>query len=480
MEVGFVISQSDIQGYSFLVSKDAKLDNNVFVITDSGIFGRVVNIANMNNLLMDQDVLIYYDGILKHVAPQRENYSIARVKIYGYVKDNRIDRVNSPPKPGDTVRVVDWNELKRLFGLEESDQSISIGYVLPYEQEFYFDPYRLVEKHFGVLAMSGAGKSNMVTILLQEFTQRGIDLPIVVFDIHNEYYNFSQIYPDRFVSIKSGDIKLSGEYINTDVISSLIEDLSETQFYILDSAISRLDSPSIDNLLSVLRSKDDEKRSVNALIRKILHIRNMDIFGEIGLEEKIGMLKYGKSLIIDFSDSTNDRILSTKAYVLLKELFERRKRGEIPPVLVIVEEAHLLASNETNTESRLSQLILTRIAREGRKFGLCLGIISQRPYYLNQTIMAQLNVQIFLRIVNPYDLEYVKSVSEQLTEDDISSIPNLLPGEAIVSGLLKYPLFVRFKLADSKLRSNYTDLRNMVDRYWEVNGRKRYLKDIDF
>ncbi|MCS7122426.1 MAG: ATP-binding protein [Candidatus Micrarchaeota archaeon] len=484
MEVGFVISDSNTREFRFLVRRDARLDNNMFVITDSGVFGRVVDIDGMNNLLSDSDILVYYDEILKYMVPSRDNYNIARVKVYGNLKSSSVDRVNTPPYPGESVRVLEWNELRGLLGLSDSDDNIVIGKVLPYNQDIHIDPYRLIEKHFGVLAMSGAGKSNLISVLLQELTERDIKIPVVVFDIHNEYYNFSQVYPRKFTSIPSHTIKLSRTYLNSDIIGLLADDLTEVQSYILDDILSKLDNPSIDQLIDYIKhmvheSKEGQhRRSLQALLRRLQSIKSLDVFGDIGLEDKIALLRNGKSLVIDFSDAHNDRILTTKASVLLKELFERRKRGEIPPVLVIIEEAHLLASSETNRESRMSQMILTRIAREGRKFGICLGIVSQRPYYLNQTIMAQLNVQIFLRIVNPYDIDYVRSIGEQLTDDDMASIPNLLPGEAIVSGLLKYPLFVKFRLADQRLRSNYQNLRDMVKNYWS-NRDQRYISNID-
>lgn len=478
--VGFVISDSNTQKFNFLIQEEVK--NNDFVIVNNGIFGRVVNIHNINTILRNEDMLRFHDQIKKFIAERRDSFNIAEVKILGIYKNETVERAYISPVAKQEVYRLDWDSIIKIFGIEKSDKNIQLGKFLPYNKPLPINPYQLIEKHFGVLAMSGAGKSNFIALLLKEFVEKDVGMPIVVFDMHNEYSAFTLKYNNYF-GFESNKIHLNNEDINIDILKSLV-DLSEIQEYILADAIDKMENKSIDNLIDYFNKKlekelkENTSKTYRAIIRKLNYIKSLDLFNEIGeINNKIELLKEGKSIILDFSDNSNNAILSTKAYVFLKKIFEKRKKRELPPVLIIIEEAHLLASNESNNESYLSQQILTRIAREGRKFGVCLGIISQRPHYLNQTIMAQLNVQIFLRIVNPNDLDYVKSVSEQLTDEEISSIPTLLPGEAIISGLYRYPVFMKFDLIEKELKSQDSRLEEKV-KEWRRNSYEKY-QNID-
>lgn len=111
------------------------------------------------------------------------------------------------------------------------------------------------------------------------------------------------------------------------------------------------------------------------------------------------------------------------------------------PILVIVEEAHIFApQGEENDAMR----IMGRIAREGRKFGVGLGVVSQRPSKLNEDILSQMNTKIILRIVNPRDQDYVLKASEQLSKDLMDDIAGLGKGEAVIVGqAIKLPALVR-------------------------------------
>jgi len=101
------------------------------------------------------------------------------------------------------------------------------------------------------------------------------------------------------------------------------------------------------------------------------------------------------------------------------------------PILVIVEEAHIFAPREHKTQAAHW---LGKIAREGRKFGIGLGIVSQRPKKLDDDILSQTNTKIILRLVEPHDQRYVQQASEQISEDLLSDIASLGIGEAVIVG----------------------------------------------
>lgn len=486
--LGFVIDGINNE-FNFLIEHDVRLHE--YVITDSNLFGRVVSIDNWNPMLEDTNILRFYNDLSSFIS-DRDNLSIATVRILGKLDHNKVVNAYTPPKPKENVYKLDWNVLENILGVRDDIDGISLGNLLPYNHPIKVDPYQLVEKHFGILAMSGAGKSNLISLILKEFAEKNVGIRVVVLDMHNEYYRFSQMYPAKYISINSSDIQLPNSHLDRYIVD--LEEFTDKQKQYLYMALEHLaksgKQPSLLDLIEYFRDPEKYGKHKDSTIRaiswKLDKIRRYEVFeeGRGNLFDKINLLR-SRSLIINFSDSYyNENLMIIRAYGLLEELLKYRKGLDrenkyelpsIPPVLVIVEEAHLLASSEA-IDSGLTQGVLTRIAREGRKFGLCLGIVSQRPHYLNQTVMAQLNVQILLRMVNPNDLEYVKGISEYLDQTDIDSIPDLMPGQAIVAGLYRYPVFMQFNLIDQELKAGYHSLRQMSED-WYKNQNKEYFEE---
>jgi uncharacterized protein len=139
----------------------------------------------------------------------------------------------------------------------------------------------------------------------------------------------------------------------------------------------------------------------------------------------------------------------------------------VPPCLLVVEEAHQFAPETATKENSLSKNILERIAREGRKFGCCVCLISQRPVRLSSTILSQANTHIILRITNPYDLKHIGQSSEGLDQKSTDMITSLKVGEALVVGeASSFPVFfsVRQKKSqDSHLSTTLSSLSKNYD-----------------
>ncbi|MCK5158833.1 MAG: ATP-binding protein, partial [Candidatus Heimdallarchaeota archaeon] len=116
-------------------------------------------------------------------------------------------------------------------------------------------------------------------------------------------------------------------------------------------------------------------------------------------------------------------------------------------VLMVVEEAHNFIPGSGRSSS-----ILKQIAAEGRKFGVGLGLVSQRPGRLDSDVLSQCNTQIILKIVNPYDQQQILRSSESLSEDLLNDLPALNVGEAVIVGpSLPIPALVKIALFDGKL-----------------------------
>mgnify|MGYP001626403887 FL=1 len=103
-------------------------------------------------------------------------------------------------------------------------------------------------------------------------------------------------------------------------------------------------------------------------------------------------------------------------------LFELRKRDEIPPMILILEEAHNYIPQQGKS---ISSDILRTIASEGRKFGLGLGIISQRPAKVDKNVLSQCSTQVILKVTNPNDLKTIGESVEGLTRHSLEEIQRL-------------------------------------------------------
>jgi hypothetical protein len=141
---------------------------------------------------------------------------------------------------------------------------------------------------------------------------------------------------------------------------------------------------------------------------------------------------------------------------VLRKLLYKRKEKKVPPAFCVLEEAHLLAPMHRPT---LSKHWIDRIAREGRKFGVGLCLVSQRPKNLDSNSLSQANNAIIMRLVEPSDQRHVQQASERLSDDLLAQLPSLNIGEAVVLGLMtKIPALVKIDKFAGKLSGGDPDV----------------------
>ncbi|MEM2079560.1 MAG: ATP-binding protein [Nitrososphaerota archaeon] len=128
---------------------------------------------------------------------------------------------------------------------------------------------------------------------------------------------------------------------------------------------------------------------------------------------------------------------------LLEALFEKRVNNEISQFLLVVEEAHNFIPSRSEGKEAATAPILRQIASEGRKYGMGLVLVSQRPSRLDPTALAQCNSYFILRIINPADQKYIREVVEALSEEELKILPTLATGEALIAGeCVPFPMII--------------------------------------
>lgn len=164
------------------------------------------------------------------------------------------------------------------------------------------------------------------------------------------------------------------------------------------------------------------------------------------------LVRYGGISVIALAGYTGD-FQATIYSLIASDLFQARVQEELDlPVLLVLEEAHNFVPGRANTAAEERSVATTKqLAQEGRKFGIGLVLISQRPSRLDETTLSQCNSYIILRLVNPADQNFVRRVVESLGEDETRLLPDLDVGEALLSGqMINFPVLARIKPPVSK------------------------------
>jgi DNA helicase HerA-like ATPase len=169
-------------------------------------------------------------------------------------------------------------------------------------------------------------------------------------------------------------------------------------------------------------------------------------------KERTDLVKYGQISVVSLAGYTSD-FQATIYSLIAEEVFGKKVSDELRlPVLFVLEEAHNFAPAQPRSDAEKRSITTTRqIAQEGRKFGVGMVIISQRPSRLDETTLSQCNSFVIMRMVNPADQSFVRRVIETLGEDEAKLLPDLDVGEALLSGqLINFPVLVRMKAPASQ------------------------------
>ena len=187
------------------------------------------------------------------------------------------------------------------------------------------------------------------------------------------------------------------------------------------------------------------------------------------------LVKYGKISIISLAGYTGD-FQATIYNLIADELFDAKVRKELKlPFLILLEEAHNFVPGDSKSPAERQSIETTKqIAQEGRKFGVGLVIISQRPSRLDETTLSQCNSYVIMRMVNPADQAFVRRVIESLGEEEVDLLPDLEVGEALLSGqMVNFPILVKMKEPESRGEREETNAFEDLEKVHTQEVRER-------
>ena len=178
-----------------------------------------------------------------------------------------------------------------------------------------------------------------------------------------------------------------------------------------------------------------------------------------------------KAQIINFNiNYVDDRFAKTITKIYSKMLFNYSKELKVRasiPFHIVLEEAHRYVQND-NDVNLLGYNIFDRITKEGRKYGVLLGLISQRPSELSDTSISQCSNFLIFNILHPADISYIKSMVPNVSEEIIKKLKTLQSGNCIAFGnAFKVPVFIKFDMPNPAPSSNSCD----IEKVWFIEKR---------
>ncbi len=169
-----------------------------------------------------------------------------------------------------------------------------------------------------------------------------------------------------------------------------------------------------------------------------------------------------KCQIVNFNiNYVDDRMAKVITKIISKILFsyavENPKRGSVP-FHIVIEEAHRYVQNDHDVDI-IGYNIFDRITKEGRKYGVLLGLITQRPCELSDTAISQCSNFIILRILHPKDLDYIRNMVPDISKEVVEHLKSLKPGNCIAFGqAFKLPISMHFDKPNPEPLSNNVDI----------------------
>ena len=176
-----------------------------------------------------------------------------------------------------------------------------------------------------------------------------------------------------------------------------------------------------------------------------------------------------KAQIVNFNiNYVDDRFAKCVTKIFAKLLFDyakgQKNRGALP-FHIVLEEAHRYVQNDNDVQI-IGYNIFDRITKEGRKYGIMLGLISQRPSELSETSLSQCNNFLIFKMLHPRDIEYIKQIVPNITNEIVKRLKILQPGTCVAFGNgFKVPVIIKFELPNPTPSSDSCN----ISKTWFVN-----------
>ena len=430
-------------------------------------------------------------------------------RIHGFKRG-----VTRYPIPGAMVYPATTRDLEQIYA-SDGRASITIGKVFPTKDiraGLYIDA--MLGKHFALLGSTGTGKSTSAALILHRICEAAPKGHIVMIDPHGEYaaafrttgqildvsnlqmpYWLMNFEEHCEVLLSSGG---NERQMDADILAKCLLAARSKNRLAQQMGKITVDSP-IPYLLSDFGNiLQDEMGRLDKATSTAPYMRIKGKLDEIKADPRYqfmfsGMLVgdtmvdfiskvfrmpgKGKPISIIDVSGVPSAITSTVVAVLSRLVFDFAIWGrdeKTRPVLLVCEEAHRYVPNERNADGSSVGKILSRIAKEGRKYGISLGLITQRPSDLAEGVLSQCGTIIAMRLNTDRDQAFVKAAMPEGARVFLDSIPALRNRECIICGEgVAIPIRVTFDNLEEHKRPASED--PSFSELWSKDGGEQEL-----
>jgi uncharacterized protein len=451
--------------------------------------GKFLAIGAGNHRLIGMITEVSVNNVGSLVGPRYG--AIARIDLMGEIRRDEAGRdcfqrgVAGYPAIGDPAAAIGKDEL-RLIYKSSSANAINIGHL--HQDELipaYIDVDNLITKHFAVLGSTGVGKSSGVAVILGEILKARPDLRIFMLDGHNE---FGRCFGERANVVNAANLKLPFWLLNfeeivdvlyggrpgveaeIDILAELMP-IAKGMYLQHKAAVDRLTLRKIDAknagftvdtpvpyLLQDLIFLIDERMgklenrasrmNYHRLNTRIETIRNDSRYGfmfenaNVGGDTMADILSQlfrlepnGKPMTVMQLAGLPVEVVDAVVCTLCRLAFDFGLWSDgAMPLLFVCEEAHRFASADHAIGFGPTRRALLRIAKEGRKYGVFLGLVTQRPAELDPTIISQCSTLFAMRMANDRDQALLRSAVSDAAANLLAFVPSLGTREVVGFG----------------------------------------------
>jgi DNA helicase HerA-like ATPase len=436
---------------------------------------------------------------------------LARIDLIGELRDDDgkarfLRGVTEYPNIGTAAQLLPDRALRSVYGLADTDRA----HIGDLQQDpripVHIDIDQLVSRHFAILGATGVGKSSGVAIILSKILASRPNLRIFLVDPHNEY---SRCFGDKAQVLTPRNLRLPFWLFNFEEIVDVffggrpgvdeeVEILSEVIPLAKSAYLQyRQNTPStlakhrdprdlgftadtpvpyrIEDLIALLDERMGKLENRNSrttyhkLIGRIQTFRNHPRYAfmfenaNIGgdtMAEILGTLfrlpPQGRPMTIMQLAGFPAEVVDSVVSVLCRMAFDFGLWSEgVAPLLFVCEEAHRYAPADKKMGFGPTRRALSRIAKEGRKYGVFLGLVTQRPAEIDPTIISQCSTFFVMRLANDRDQALIRSAVSDAAANLLSFIPSLGTREVFTFGSgVALPTRMRFQELPAELRPN--------------------------
>ena len=495
----------EVQADAFVAELDGHIED---LAADKMIGMDRVRIGQVGSYLMvtqsDTKVLVMVESMWTESAPDTPDVHKVRVNPLGELDSsgNFTRGILHFPTVGATLEVVSNWALERVFS-DYSDVYYKVGKLSSFESiDIYLDPSLFFGRHAAILGQTGSGKSWTVTSLIQSALRYMPNAHIIIMDMHGEYgdkrtgdYASSPFPKSKVRCLEAMELEMPYWLLTYADLADLLiseDDInSPVQHAFLRSCLGELrieanrgaglghitvDSPvyfSLEELHEKFEKANEETldfgRETGPLHGKLeqLLVRMESMMNDARYDFMLKpKLRTSTETLVDLmrdfvglgDPKANVTVLNLSAVPfdvaptvcsLIGRLafefnFWNPKCLEFP-IWLVCEEAQQVIPRETATRFKESRRTFEHISRAGRKYGVGLCVVSQRPHEVSETVLSQCGTYLCLHISNPKDQDYMRSMVPESSQGTFAAITTLSSGEVVALGSA-VPMPVRFKM----------------------------------